>query len=428
MFQNIIVLTQQVLLFDDIYSNIDKLSLILKNDLQYLKVRSFIEEFYAKNVSSEYVYHNLEHTSKVVEAAEIIGQKSLLDEESMRVVLLASWFHDTGYHLGKEDHEEGSVEIMRTYLSKENFSEELLKRIEGCILATKLPHNPQNLEEKVMVDADLYHLSSYTYFSDWELMKCEYEMIHKEDVDLLKWTESNINFFKDHRYFTEYGQQVLEPEKEKNLKSIKIRLKWIGKKDNKIEKLQKKLDKMTEKSSDELKPDKARETMLRITSKNHLELSTMADSKANIMISINAIILSIVVSMLIRKLEENPYLLIPTLILIVVCLLTIVFAVLATRPNLSSGKFDEKDVTSKKTNLLFFGNYHKMSLENYMWGMKEMLKDPDYLYGSMIKDIYSLGVILGRKYFLLRIAYTIFMFGFVIAVLSFLMAFIFRNV
>ena len=69
-----------------------------------------------------------------------------------------------------------------------------------------------------------------------------------------------------------------------------------------------------------------------------------------------------------------------------------------------------------------------MSLDNYMWGMKEMLKDPDYLYGSMIKDIYSIGVVLGRKYKLLRITYTVFMFGFSIAVLSFIFAYSFRSI
>ena len=184
---------------------------------------------------------------------------------------------------------------------------------------------------------------------------------------------------------------------------------------------------MTKKASADLKPDKARETMLRITARNHLELSAMADNKANIMISINAIILSIVVSVLIRKLEESPFLIIPTIILTVVCLSTIIYSILATRPKVSKGKFSEDEVKNKKTNLLFFGNYHKMDLDNYVWGMTEMLKDPDYLYGSMIKDIYSVGVVLGRKYKLLRTAYTIFMFGFVFAILSFAFAYISRT-
>jgi hypothetical protein len=103
-------------------------------------------------------------------------------------------------------------------------------------------------------------------------------------------------------------------------------------------------------------------------------------------------------------------------------LATIVIAIIATRPNVSKGKFTRDDIRNKETNLLFFGNFHSMKLSDYEWAMKEMLKDADYLYSSLIRDIYFLGAVLGRKYRLLRICYTIFMFGFVAAVISFVIA------
>lgn len=171
-----------------------------------------------------------------------------------------------------------------------------------------------------------------------------------------------------------------------------------------------------------LTPTRGIETMFRLTSKNHMELSALADNKANIMISINSIILSVMVSVLIRKLEEYPHMTIPAVLLTVVCLATIVFAVLATRPNVSKGKFERLDIENKQTNLLFFGNFHSMRLNDYEWAMKEMMKDGDYLYGSMIKDIYFLGAVLGKKYKLLRLSYTVFMFGFVISILGFIVA------
>ena len=170
------------------------------------------------------------------------------------------------------------------------------------------------------------------------------------------------------------------------------------------------------------KPERGVETMFRTTSKNHLELSAMADTKANIMISVNTIILTVVVSVLIRKLYEYPNLVIPTIMLVAVSLTTIVLAILSTRPNISTGTFTHKDVKEKKTNLLFFGNFHKMDLENYNWGMREMMSDADYLYGSMIKDIYFLGVVLGKKYRLLRLCYTTFMIGFVLSIVAFVIA------
>jgi len=194
--------------------------------------------------------------------------------------------------------------------------------------------------------------------------------------------------------------------------------------EKKVEELEEKVSKLKKKVKEakELKPTRGIETMFRTTSKNHMELSAIADNKANIMISINSIILSVMVSVLIRKLEEYPHMTIPAVLLTIVCLTTIVFAVLATRPNVSKGKFERYDIINKETNLLFFGNFHRMSLKDYQWGMKEMLQDADYLYGSMIKDIYFLGTVLGKKYRLLRMSYTIFMYGFVLSILGFIVA------
>ena len=164
------------------------------------------------------------------------------------------------------------------------------------------------------------------------------------------------------------------------------------------------------------------QTMLRLTSDNHLELSGMADGKANILISVNAIIISVILTVLLRRLEIDTHLTIPTIIFLAFSLITIVIAILATRPQITQGVFSREDIMNKKTNLLFFGNFHKASLEEYEWGMSQMMKDQDYLYGSLIKDIHHLGVVLGRKYKLIRIPYSVFMIGIIISVLAFTLA------
>ena len=105
---------------------------------------------------------------------------------------------------------------------------------------------------------------------------------------------------------------------------------------------------------------------------------------------------------------------------------TIVVAILATRPKVNQGTFSREDILSKKTNLLFFGNFHKATLEEYEWGMSQMMKDQDYLYGTLVKDIYFLGVVLGRKYKLIRLAYNVFMFGIIVSVIAFTLAVLFH--
>lgn len=392
------------------------------------KSREFAESLISK-LSENYYYHNLEHTQEVVAAATEIGLESNLTDEEFENLIVAAWFHDTGYSCGTEHHELESVKIMKQQLTKWKVSQEKIYAIGKIIESTKMPQDPKDLPSEVMCDADLFHLSTKSFEKKSESLRKELTEICAKDLSKDEWRAMTYDFASKHQYFTNYGQTVLTPKKEKNLANItpkskknekKIDKKYVGKLEKEIVKLKNKLDK-----TKAIKPDRGIETMFRITSKNHLTLSGMADNKANIMISINSIILSVLVSVLFRKFEEYPNLIIPALMLVVVCLTTIVFAVLATRPNVSSGKFKREDIINKKTNLLFFGNFHSMELENYMWGMKEMMKDADYLYGSMTKDIFFLGIVLGKKYKMLRKSYTIFMYGFVISILGFIVAMLF---
>ena len=120
---------------------------------------------------------------------------------------------------------------------------------------------------------------------------------------------------------------------------------------------------------------------------------------------------------------DNYYLIYPTLLFLFVSVVTMIFSILSTRPKVTSGTFTKEDVKNRKVNLLFFGNFHKMPLEDFQAGMTELMNDRDYLYKSLMKDLYFLGIVLNRKYKLLRIAYTIFMVGIILSVIAFVIAF-----
>ncbi|WP_207424609.1 Pycsar system effector family protein [Desertivirga brevis] len=148
----------------------------------------------------------------------------------------------------------------------------------------------------------------------------------------------------------------------------------------------------------------------------------MADNKAHIIITVNSIILSAILSFLIRKIDSELYLAWPTALIMLVSLSAIIFAILSTRPSITKGTFSQQEVDEKKANLLFFGNFHKMSFESYSAAMLVAMNDKEYLYQMLIKDLYSQGAVLGKKYRLLRISYNIFMYGLVAAVFAFLIA------
>ncbi len=186
-----------------------------------------------------------------------------------------------------------------------------------------------------------------------------------------------------------------------------------------------KKEKKNKEQKKEAKADRSIDTMFRITLSNHTRLSDIADSKANILLSVNAIIISIALSTLLPKLDapRNAHLIWPTFIMLLFSVITIIFAILSTKPKVTSGQFSKDDLQNRKVNLLFFGNFYKMPLEEYRPAVREMMEDRDYLYDSMIRDLYYLGVVLNRKYRLLSITYKIFMVGIIVSVIAFVAAF-----
>jgi predicted metal-dependent HD superfamily phosphohydrolase len=388
------------------------------------QAQRFAEDVFRDRAFVNRPFHNIEHTHDVVNAVLEIGPQSELTDDELESAVVAAWLHDVGYIDGAKDHEYNAAQKAKQLLERLGAPHKKQMEVTEAIMATKVPQQPKSIISKVICDADLYHLSSDQCEYKSGKLREEWAMIGDKKLTDEEWLRTNLEFMENHRFHTPYGQTVLQHGKKKNIKKLRKltdpeKSKGKEKLEEEVIRLRSKLEKAKQQ-----KPDRGIETMFRTTSTNHIMLSEMADNKANILITINSIILSIVVSVLVRKLEENPKLIGPTVLLVVVCLATTVFAILATRPNVTSGKFTREDIKNKRTNLLFFGNFHGMKVDDYEWSMKEMMKDSDYLYGSMIKDIYFLGKVLGRKYKRLRIAYNIFMFGFVLSILSFIIAFL----
>ncbi|MFH6985678.1 Pycsar system effector family protein [Marinoscillum sp. 108] len=385
------------------------------------EAQQFAENILNNELAPEIKYHSVDHTREVVRAALEIARKTGVSSEELEIVELAAWFHDLGYKRTIENHEEVSAEIALDFLSEKGYDDERAAKVVGCIMATKMPQNPKNDLQAILCDADLAHLAEENYCDKADLLQEELRRLNGKNISDIDWYRSNQRFITEHEFFTGYAKEKFTARVKKNLKKVNEKLMEMKNTEDEVSALKAQVEKLKVKIKKvkEVTPTRGVETMFRLTSKNHLELSAMADTKANIMISVNSIILSVLVSVLFRKLEEYPHLIIPAMLMTVVCLSTIVFAILATLPNVSKGTFTEEDIQNKRTNLLFFGNFHRMEMGKYEWGMKEMMKDADYLYTSLIRDIYFLGVVLGKKYRLLRISYTIFMFGFVVAVLAF---------
>lgn len=389
------------------------------------QAKDFVGKLLKDSLSISFTYHNFNHTLKVVEAATILAKAEGLDESDTEILLVAAWFHDTGYTMGCANHEQSSITIVSRFLFENNKDQNFIDAVAKVIEATIYDRSPHTQLEKIIKDADYSHFAQENYLTVCEKLRKEWEITNQKFYSDLEWAKENLHIISQfHVYYTQYALENWQPIKEKNIKLIQEKINTVtdnvvptndAVKDNKKKK----------KKSNKSKTSRGVDTLFRITLSNHTRLSGIADSKANILLSVNAVIISIALSSIIPKLDSpnNSYLIMPTFIMLMFSVISIIFAILSTRPKVTTGTFTRQDIEDKKVNLLFFGNFFKMPLEEYEWAVNEMMKDDKYLYNSMIKDLYFLGLVLEKKYSLLRITYNIFMIGIIVSVISFVIAF-----
>ncbi len=382
----------------------------------------FALELIRRNNPPERLYHDIEHTKDVIRISAILADAAGCSDEEKELVLIAAAFHDTGYVDIIEGHEEKSVEYARNFLAENDYPRAKIDKICNAILATKIPTEPKDLISEILCDADLHHVGTKEFFEKNELYRIELEKRNGELFPEEDWLKTTIDFFTNHKFYTKYAKEKYTDQKHVNLLKLQKRYKRIIK-ENEFEEIEKEKiaveKKKLKKKKKENKNERVIETMFRNVMRTHVELNLMADRKANIMIIVNNLLLGAIATILLSKLDSNPHLIIPTIVLTIVSLTSLIFAVLVTRPSVNSGKFTKEDIHNKKANLLFFGNFFNMKLDEFTWGMTELMNDKQYLYESMIKDFHQLGQVLGRKYKYLRICYNIFMYGIIIAILTF---------
>ena len=390
------------------------------------EVENYILQLFKDKLSPSYHYHNLGHTQAAVQNATEILETEDLDSTIKEQILVALWFHDAGYIDGEaKGHEERSAQLASDFLKLKGQSSEYIEEIQKLILVTKMEVAPNNLAEKIIRDADCSHVGCENYEQISDALRKEWSGKSEKSYTDKQWFKENLNFLKNkHYFFTEYAQKNWQPQKDENIRVLEENLLNLKKEGNK--KVKKKKKAKTSIDDTIVKTDRSFDTMFRVTINNHTRLSDIADSKANILLSVNAIIISICLSTLIPKLDapSNAHLIWPSFILLGFNVISIIFAILSTRPKITKENFSLLDVQNRKVNILFFGNFNRLKLEEFIPAMWELYEDKKYLYETLVKDLYFLGKVLDRKYRLLSITYIIFMIGIIVSVFAFVWAFI----
>ena len=375
-------------------------------------VRQIFEE---KIPSNRYMYHNWVHTCQVRDEAIVLARQVGTKPEELELLNLASLFHDVGFSETYSGHEDHGIRIAKEFLTSVDYPKDKIAIIEGLINATRVDVKPTTQLEALLKDADTSslgkpHFQIYTNSLRKELNALQNALLTKRD-----WAVANLRFLDEHEYYSAIGKERYGLTKEENKKLLQEELVAIDAR----------LEEKERENINTIGSSKSAQTMFKTSLRNHIDLSSIADNKANIMLSVNALIITFALPLLGKEIAANRVLLYPTILLLSVCVISMIFATLATRPIPMKGYSSMESILAKKSNLFFFGNFYRMSFEEYEQGMNATVADNTILDTTIMRDLFFLGRTLGFKYAYLRKCYTIFMYGIITTVIAFVVVFTF---
>ena len=188
-------------------------------------------------------------------------------------------------------------------------------------------------------------------------------------------------------------------------------------------KLQKKALRESAKSKQSI--EKAFTSMLTTTSRNHYAMNQMVDRKARIILTIDALIISLIVSKIIVNHEFHDFKFVLLIVAGIAALISMIYCMLAITPEESHGDLSLEDLNLKKGNPLFFGNFKNLRLADYKKAMGQMNGGISAIHNAIIEDIFYLGKALELKRKYLKYSLYFLVAGICIALI---MAFIFKAI
>ena len=397
----------------------------MKNANPIIKsAEEYVFNLFKEKLPPDHVYHNFKHTFQTVKACKALSNAYSLTSRDLEILLLAAIFHDTGYIETYQGHEEISIRIFNEFI-KGDYPLEDIKKVEELILSTKAGTRPDGTLQEILHDADYINIGKKKFVQRAELLRIEWERLLNRTYTDLEWAEIQLNFLISTNFVTEEALGKLDDQREVNIREQreKIEALRIGQ-----EKLNLKLEKSNPNKA--LKEGRGIETLYRSVYENHINLSQIADNKAGIMISINTIIVSLVITLFGSGYTfsgQNEFgslrFVIPMAVLLMTSLLAVVFAILSSRPNVTIK--EKYELSKKDSSILFFGNFSQLQLREFVGRINELKHQKEELYDSMSVDIYHLGSVLVKKYRLLSWSYNIFMAGLVLCAVAFIIIMMF---
>lgn len=383
------------------------------NKTVLINAEKYIKLLLVNQLSHNYLFHSQSYTCKLVNKVTELLAESEITELKSNQIILATWFLNAGYTIDYDNHVVESIRLAKEFLEEQNIETENIDNVLHLVAKAWEKDKPTTKEEAIIKDIRTWFYASSNFKKLLQLLRLELESLNKSVPDLDIWRLKYVEKLRlEHKYYSDYAKENWQEQKEENVISLISAIQKANKTKNK-ETLKAKLK--------DNSPQRAIQSLYRIELRNHIKLSDIADTKANILLSVNAIIISLLLANLIPKLDSpsNSYLIYPTLIFILFSIASMIMSVLATRPKVDNSDVVEDEINNKNTNFLFFGNFHSMELNDFKTKLREIIKSKESIYDSLSMDLYYLGKVLQQKYKLLRWTYSIFIIGVIMSVIAF---------
>lgn len=375
--------------------------------------QKFVQQFLLEQLPFGRLYHTGDHAEEVAKVCKKLAKDAKLDNKATERLQLAAWFANCGYAHTPSEVGGGSAQIAKDFLSQHNYSQAGVEQVLQLIESIHEEDEPVDTREKIFWDATYSYLSRKRFERRSRLLRLELEEMEEKTLTAYEWHKNLLETLLNQEFYTLWARERYAKQRNKNISIQRKNVRNAQK-----QTLRKKTGKELGRGVD---------TLYRITLRNHLELSNIADGKANMIISINTLVLSILItagtagfSFNSETLLANITYILPILLLMLSSLIAIIYAVLSAMPNVSGKSFDEDDIAQHKVSLLFFGNFLKLHKQRFVEHLRELKKDQNLLYDDLSRDLYNLGNVLDKKYRLLTISYRVFVGGLVVSFLLFL--------
>ena len=392
-----------------------------------------VKELFLKHKNELLLFHNMGYVKKTVDFANQLCEMEKVIGTNREDILVAARLFSTGFLFDYLDYKKQSIKAAMQFMKERNLDEQRIEKIVKIIETVLQNKKHENICGEILYDASEFYLASENFLLWVKYHRQERNYFLTPKLTKRSFWQTVQNFLNEHEYCTASGKYIFAAEKEKNAAKISFvlsqeLLKQLPVNNHmQIEEMKEEINQINLKVEKRLSSARGFDTLYRITSRNQVTLSGIADNKSNILITLNTLIVSAVITFVLVKYNELQFLMIPSFITILFSLISVTYAILATRPQVRPGVFSMDDFYNKKVNLIFYGNFYKMHFDDYEKAMTDMLKDQDLLLSNLNRDQYTLGKILGRKFKLLNISFTVFLFGFVISALAFTITLFFFN-